>query len=158
MSNLIDPDRPLLAFITKMAYSAYLNILWLICCLPIVTIGASTTALFYVTLKMAEDRDDGLTGMFFRAFRQKLPASHQTLAGFVGRRGVSGNGRLYRLAYLEPEHILDARRRFAHRGGALSTRWFCCMRSRCWRGSRTRHSAFSKLPCWWGCATLSARC
>lgn len=76
MSNLIDPDRPLLAFITKMAYSAYLNILWLICCLPIVTIGASTTALFYVTLKMAEDRDDGLTGMFFRAFRQNfLPAT-----------------------------------------------------------------------------------
>ena len=76
MSNLIDPDRPLMAFITKMAYSAYLNILWLICCLPIVTIGASTTALFYVTLKMAEDRDDGLTGMFFRAFRQNfLPAT-----------------------------------------------------------------------------------
>ena len=76
MSNLIDPDRPLLAFITKMAYSAYLNILWLIGCLPIVTIGASTTALFYVTLKMAEDRDDGLTGMFFRAFRQNfLPAT-----------------------------------------------------------------------------------
>ena len=76
MSNLIDPDRPLMDFITKMAYSAYLNILWLICCLPIVTIGASTTALFYVTLKMAEDRDDGLTGMFFRAFRQNfLPAT-----------------------------------------------------------------------------------
>ena len=76
MSNLIDPDRPLMAFITKMAYSAYLNILWLICCLPVVTIGASTTALFYVTLKMAEDRDDGLTGMFFRAFRQNfLPAT-----------------------------------------------------------------------------------
>ena len=76
MSNLIDPDRPLMAFITKMAYSTYLNILWLICCLPIVTIGASTTALFYVTLKMAEDRDDGLTGMFFRAFRQNfLPAT-----------------------------------------------------------------------------------
>ena len=76
MSNLTDPDRPLLALITKRAYSAYLNILWLICCLPIVTIGASTTALFYVTLKMAEDRDDGLTGMFFRAFRQNfLPAT-----------------------------------------------------------------------------------
>ena len=72
MSNLINPDRPLLAFITKMAYSAYLNILWLLCSLPIVTIGASTTALFYVTLKMAEDRDDGLTGMFFRAFRQNF--------------------------------------------------------------------------------------
>ena len=54
---------------TKLTYSAYLNILWLICSLPIFTIGASTTALFYCTLKMAEDRDEGLTRMFFRAFR-----------------------------------------------------------------------------------------
>lgn len=76
MRDLLNPDRPLLDFITKMAYSAYLNILWLICSLPIVTIGASTTALFYVTLKMAEDRDDGLTGMFFRAFRRNfVPAT-----------------------------------------------------------------------------------
>ena len=37
--------------LTKLTYSAYLNILWLGCSLPIVTRGASTTALFYVTLK-----------------------------------------------------------------------------------------------------------
>ena len=76
MRDLLNPDRPLLSFLTKMTYSAYLNILWLICSLPIVTIGASTTALYYVTLKMAEDRDEGLTGMFFRAFRQNfIPAT-----------------------------------------------------------------------------------
>lgn len=76
MRDLLNPDRPLLSFITKMTYSAYLNILWLLCSLPVVTIGASTTALFYVTLKMAEDRDEGLTGMFFRAFRQNfVPAT-----------------------------------------------------------------------------------
>lgn len=76
MRDLLNPDRPLLNFLTKMTYSAYLNILWLICCLPVFTIGASTTALFYVTLKMAEDRDDGITGMFFRAFRQNfVPAT-----------------------------------------------------------------------------------
>ncbi len=76
MRDLLNPDRPLLSFLTKMTYSAYLNILWLICSLPIVTIGASTTALYYVTLKMAEDRDEGLTGMFFRAFRQNfVPAT-----------------------------------------------------------------------------------
>ena len=76
MRDLLNPDRPLLSFITKMTYSAYLNILWLICSLPVFTIGASTTALYYVTLKMAEDRDEGLTGMFFRAFRQNfVPAT-----------------------------------------------------------------------------------
>lgn len=72
MKGLFNPDHPLMNFITKMAYSAYLNILWLLCCLPVVTIGASTTALFYVTLKMAEDREEGITGMFFRAFRQNF--------------------------------------------------------------------------------------
>lgn len=66
MRDLCNTDKPLFAVLTKLTYSAYLNILWLVCSLPIVTIGASTTALFYVTLKMAEDRDDGLTRMFLR--------------------------------------------------------------------------------------------
>ena len=58
MRDLCNTDKPLFAVLTKLTYSAYLNILWLVCSLPIVTIGASTTALFYVTLKMAEDRDE----------------------------------------------------------------------------------------------------
>ena len=62
MRDLLNPDRPLLSFLTKMTYSAYLNILWLICSLPVFTIGASTTALFYVTLKMAEDRTTASPG------------------------------------------------------------------------------------------------
>ena len=72
MRDLCNTDKPLVAVLTKLTYGAYLNILWLVCSLPIVTIGASTTALFYVTLKMAEDRDDGLTRMFFKAFRENF--------------------------------------------------------------------------------------
>lgn len=72
MNQLLNPDNPLMRFLTKMAYSAYLNILWFLCCLPIVTAGASTTALFYVTLKMAKNEEGNLTKEFFRAFRQNL--------------------------------------------------------------------------------------
>ena len=68
-------DKPWFSVLTKLTYSAYLNILWLICSLPIFTIGASTTALFYCTLKMAEDRDEGLTRMFFRAFRSNFKSA-----------------------------------------------------------------------------------
>ena len=68
-------DKPWFSVLTKLTYSAYLNTLWLICSLPIFTIGASTTALFYCTLKMAEDRDEGLTRMFFRAFRSNFKAA-----------------------------------------------------------------------------------
>ena len=46
MRDLCNTDKPLFAVLTKLTYSAYLNILWLVCSLPIVTIGASTTALF----------------------------------------------------------------------------------------------------------------
>ena len=55
MNQLFNPDSPVLGFINKIVYCVYLNILWLVCSLPIVTIGASTTALFYVTLKMAKN-------------------------------------------------------------------------------------------------------
>lgn len=53
----------------RIAYGCYLNLLWLICSLPIVTIGASTTALYSVAMKIAEDREGDLTQQFFQAFR-----------------------------------------------------------------------------------------
>ena len=72
MRNLFSPDNAIMLFITKIVYSVYLNILWFICCLPIVTAGASTSALFYVTLKMAKNEEGGITSQFFRAFRQNF--------------------------------------------------------------------------------------
>ena len=39
MRDLCNTDKPLFAVLTKLTYSAYLNILWLVCSLPIVTIG-----------------------------------------------------------------------------------------------------------------------
>lgn len=59
-------------FATKLAYSAYLNILWFICCLPVFTVGASTTALFYVTLKVAKNEEGSLTRSFFRSFKENF--------------------------------------------------------------------------------------
>lgn len=72
MRNFLSPEGPLMSFITKIAYSAYLNILWFICCLPIVTIGASTTALFYVTLKIAKNEEGNITRAFFHSFRENF--------------------------------------------------------------------------------------
>ena len=56
----------------KLAYGCCLNILWLVCCLPIVTIGASTTALYYTSFKIAKDEGSYITTMFFRSFRQNF--------------------------------------------------------------------------------------
>ncbi len=49
-----------------------LNLLTLLCCLPLLTAGAALTALHYCLMKML-DQEDGKTGpMFFSQFRQNL--------------------------------------------------------------------------------------
>lgn len=72
MHNILNPEGSVMSFITKITYSAYLNLLWLICCLPIITVGASTTALFYVTLKVAKNEEGSLTKSFFHSFRENF--------------------------------------------------------------------------------------
>ncbi len=56
----------------KLSYGCCLNVLWFVCCLPIVTIGASTTALYYTSFKIAKDEGSFITTMFFRSFRQNF--------------------------------------------------------------------------------------
>ena len=72
MNHLFNLDGPVLQFINKIVYSVYLNILWFICCIPVITIGASTTALFYVTLKISKDEEGSITKAFFHSFKENL--------------------------------------------------------------------------------------
>ena len=46
-----------------------LNILWLICCLPIFTAGAATTALYYTIFQYQVEGNDAVLQPFFHAFR-----------------------------------------------------------------------------------------
>lgn len=72
MNSLLNPDNPVMHFINKLVYSVYLNILWLICSIPIFTIGASTTALYYVTQKMVRNEEGSITKSFFQSFKQNF--------------------------------------------------------------------------------------
>lgn len=65
-------DNPVWRFIGKFGDLIILNILWMICSIPIFTIGASTTALYYVTLKLARDEDGYTIKSFFRSFVQNF--------------------------------------------------------------------------------------
>lgn len=56
----------------KVADLIILNILWLICCIPIVTAGASTTALFYSTIKLVRGEESYVSKDFFKSFRENL--------------------------------------------------------------------------------------
>lgn len=49
-----------------------LNVVFLVCCLPVVTIGASCTALHTLCLKYADGDEPPVLGTFFTAFRKNF--------------------------------------------------------------------------------------
>ena len=80
-------DSPVIQAGIKLTNLLILNLYWVIGCLPILTIGASTTAAFTVTLKMTEDREEpGITRAFWSAYvknlRHGVPLTAILLAGF----------------------------------------------------------------------------
>ena len=68
-------DNKVLQVLAVIGDLMVLNLLWLLCCLPVVTAGASTTALYYSLLKMVRKAETYPARMFFRAFRQNLKQS-----------------------------------------------------------------------------------
>lgn len=72
MNKLFGIDGPVMQLMTKITYCVYLTILWFLCCLPVITAGASTTALFYVTLKITKNEEGRLTAAFFHSFRKNF--------------------------------------------------------------------------------------
>ncbi|MBO3664992.1 YesL family protein [Microbacterium stercoris] len=63
----IDPDGRVLGGITNFLTFVMLNVLYLILCLPIVTIGAATSALFEVTMRYSDDEQGRPVRDFFAA-------------------------------------------------------------------------------------------
>ncbi len=56
----------------KLCYACYLNLLWFVCSIPIFTIGASTTALYYASLKVVRDEESHVAALFFRSFKENF--------------------------------------------------------------------------------------
>lgn len=64
----------MIRFMIKVGYIWWLNILWLICSLPIITIGASTTALIYSCMKLHKE-EGYATKNFFYSFKENFKQS-----------------------------------------------------------------------------------
>lgn len=65
-------DSKFSQIILKVCSACCLNMLWFVCSLPIFTVGASTAALFRVTLKMARDEDPKIVTEFIKGFRENF--------------------------------------------------------------------------------------
>lgn len=69
MNQFFRMDGKIFAVLDKLADLLWLNVLYLICCIPVVTIGTATTSLFYVTLKMCKNEEGYITKSFFHSFK-----------------------------------------------------------------------------------------
>lgn len=70
--KFLNYDSPLMQGLGKMADLMWLNILTLICCVPVVTIGASLTAMNYMALKIARNEECYITRGFFKSFKENF--------------------------------------------------------------------------------------
>jgi uncharacterized membrane protein YesL len=64
----IDPNGKTLQGVTTFLAFVALNLLYLVCCIPIVTVGAATSALYEVTIRYSDDESGHPLKDFFPAF------------------------------------------------------------------------------------------
>jgi len=72
MGALFNLDNPVWNFMGKVADLVILNILAIICSIPVFTIGASWTALYFVTIRMVRKEEGYVIKDFFRSFKENF--------------------------------------------------------------------------------------
>lgn len=72
MNTLFNLDNGFFRFMGKVFDMILLDILTLIVCIPVVTIGPALTALYYVTLKIVRDEEGYVVRGFFKSFKQNF--------------------------------------------------------------------------------------
>ena len=65
-------DSKFSQLVLRLCYACYLNLLWILCSIPIVTMGAATTALYYASLKIVRGEETNVGAQFFRSFRENF--------------------------------------------------------------------------------------
>lgn len=68
-------DNPIMRGIGRIADFVVLNVLWVICSIPVITIGASTTALYAVMLKLVKNEEGYIARGFLKAFKENFRQS-----------------------------------------------------------------------------------
>lgn len=69
MSRIFHPDSPLLRFLNQVADLMILNLLFVATSVPVVTLGASLTALNYTAMKIVTGKSTSVTDDYLRSFR-----------------------------------------------------------------------------------------
>ena len=69
MRNIFDLDGPFNKYGGLLADTVIVSVMWILFSIPIITIGASTTAMFFVTTRRIANREGYITSDFWLAFK-----------------------------------------------------------------------------------------
>ena len=72
MGNLFHLDSPAIKKLARLWDLITLNILWLLCCVPLITAGTATTAMYRVVFLQLEEGETSVLKPFFRAFKENF--------------------------------------------------------------------------------------
>ena len=72
LGGFFSAEGPFMNVLNKTGELIIVSVLWLLCCLPVVTIGASTTALYYAVVKTVRKDRGYVYKEFFRSFKRNL--------------------------------------------------------------------------------------
>lgn len=72
MDTLFNPNSRVMRAMAMGADLVILNMMFLVCCIPVVTIGPAVTALYRVAYALGTNRENGVFRPFFRAFRENF--------------------------------------------------------------------------------------
>lgn len=72
MGAFFSPDSKFMQAMARIADLVILNLLFLVSCIPLVTIGAASAALYTVCFRIGTDREQGVCRSYFRAFRENF--------------------------------------------------------------------------------------
>ncbi len=75
MNDILNPESPVMDFLRRLSDLIILNVIFILSCIPVVTIGAAVTSLYTVTLRIANLEDPHIWQSFWRAFRQNFMQS-----------------------------------------------------------------------------------
>ena len=70
--QVFDPDNLFWSLISRGVDFVGLGLFWVALCLPVVTIGPATAALYYTVVKVFRHKGEGAFGMYWKAFVQNL--------------------------------------------------------------------------------------
>ena len=70
--RIFDANSPLMEGLSKISDLVVLNLLVLLCCIPVITAGAALTGMHYVLLKMARNEEGYIARSYFKSFKENF--------------------------------------------------------------------------------------